>query len=70
MVGNNKIISKSDKNRNVLRTEEYTSSICSVPFIWDYLGTKYDMNFYAGFSGFKNENNAIRPVKNYFIGYN
>ena len=64
------IVEKPKTNRNVLTTEQYTSSICSVPFLWDYYGTIYNMNFYAGFCGIKNDNNAIRPVKNFFIGHN
>lgn len=32
-------------------TDDFGSSIATVPFVWDYLGTKYDMQFLAGFCG-------------------
>ena len=53
-----------------LSTANFPSSICSVPFVWDYFGTKYNMNFYAGFCGFdESQMDAIRPRKNFFIAY-
>ena len=52
------------------KTSYFPSSICSVPFVWDYLGQKFDMNFFAGFCGFdESQNEAIRPRKNFFIAY-
>ena len=33
------------------RTDDFGSSIVRVPFVWEYLGTNYDMEFLAGFCG-------------------
>jgi hypothetical protein len=52
------------------KTACFPSSISSVPFVWEYLGQKFNMNFFAGFCGFdETDSEAIRPRKNFFIAY-
>jgi hypothetical protein len=68
-----KVLSNSPFARSggpFLSTKNYPSSVCSVPFVWDYHGEKFNMNFFAGFCGFdESQNEAIRPRKNFFIAY-
>lgn len=35
----------------VYRSSDFGSSIVRVPFVWEYLGTEFDMQFLAGFCG-------------------
>jgi hypothetical protein len=64
-----KVLSSSMRNGPCLQTSNFPSSISSVPFIWEYYGEKYDMNFFAGFCGLEETENGIRPKKNFFIGH-
>ena len=64
-----KVLKKSWRGDIGLDTSHFPPSVCSVPFTWLYYGEKYEMNFYAGFVGIKEEDGSIRACKNYFIGY-
>jgi len=60
------------KNETILKLEtcNFPSSISSVPFVWEYLGIPYNMNFFAGFCGFNETyEGAVRARKNFFIAY-
>jgi len=45
------------------RSDEFPSGLRSMPFTWDYLGTKLPMRFHAGFVGVLQDpkNNAVTP---------
>jgi len=42
--------------------------IVSTPFIWNYFGQIYSMNFYSGFIGATMENDYIKPVIFWAVG--
>lgn len=46
-----------------ISTNMLPTSLSKVPFIWDYYGTDYEMEFIAGFTSFTQEENsfAVRP---------
>lgn len=46
-----------------ITTEDLPSSLCKVPFEWDYLHQRYNMEFLAGFTGFTQdvESLQVRP---------
>lgn len=58
-------------NNSMISTSSFISSISRVPFIWDYYGTIYKMNFYSGIVGFDvdNANSIIRMKKSFAITY-
>ena len=53
----------SGESDHGITTESLPGSLCSAPFIWEYLGHKYAMEFIAGFIGFtqNEEDFAVRP---------
>jgi len=50
-------------NFDSLRDNEIPQGISKVPFIWNYLGNKHDMNFYGGFFSTKviEEESSVEP---------
>lgn len=46
-----------------ITTESLPSSLCKVPFIWQYVGETYKMEFLAGFTGFTQDSESlhVRP---------
>lgn len=52
-----------------LDTNKFPPSVSSVPFVWEYYGVNYNMNFHAGFIGYNAQGDSIRARKNYFIAY-
>ena len=46
-----------------ITTDELPGSLCKTPFLWDYLGRKFAMEFLAGFIGFTQDAQtlAVRP---------
>ena len=46
-----------------ITTESLPSSLCKVPFVWQYLGETYKMEFLAGFTGFTQDSESlhVRP---------
>ncbi|MFT7121413.1 MAG: hypothetical protein ACJAZ9_001591 [Neolewinella sp.] len=53
----------------VATTREFTSGLSQVDFLWDYMGTKYAMEFVAGFVGYRQdaETLSLRPEVNWAI---
>ena len=50
-------------NNHGITTNKLPSGLSKVPFVWNYLGTKYEMEFIAGFTAFTQETDsfAVRP---------
>lgn len=45
-----------------LNTNEFPQGLCSVPFVWDHLGTRYAMELLGGFVGIDQDASlAVRP---------
>ena len=46
-----------------LTSDSFPPGLCSTPFIWNYLGTEYTMNFYSGFLAVSQDSStlALRP---------
>ena len=63
------IIPKKDTLYSAMGTDNFISSVSVVPFIWEYYGTNYNMNFYSGILGFDIVDGVIRTKKNFFITY-
>ena len=38
-----------------IRTDLFPSGLAKAPFIWDYVGTRYEMEFLGGFVGVKQD---------------
>ena len=53
---------KRDDNWDGLKTDSFPTSIIAVPFIWDYMGLSYNMNFSAGVVGTSQDKEGfLRP---------
>lgn len=65
---NNKIV---ERTSNSVSTGDFISSVSSVPFIWEYYGKSFAMNFYSGMLGFEVDEakSLIRIKKNFAITY-
>lgn len=51
-------------------THSLSSGVNTTPFVWDYLGTSYEMIFYSGFMGVSQNPNtfALRPEIGWAVG--
>jgi hypothetical protein len=49
--------------RTRITTKVLPSGLSKVPYVWDYLGTKYNMEFVVGFTSFTQDQDtfAVRP---------